>query len=135
MADPGEQRRRDECGASTVEVVITAPALLLALKLIVQFGLAAHANSVARAAAEEGAAHARRFDGSADAGAHRAHAYLDQLGPSTIRNRAVSAQRTTQTAIVTVTGIVISLVPGLGLSVVESSSGPVERHVPEAGNP
>ena len=128
----GREKRRDERGATTVEVVITAPALLLALMMIVQFGLAAHANSVARAAAEEGASHARRFDGSVGAGAERTHTYLDELGPSIIRDRAVSVERTAETATVTVTGTVISLVPGLDLSVSQSSSGPVERHVPAA---
>ena len=47
----------------------------------------------------------------------------------------VTASRTADTASVTVTGTVVSVVPGFSLSVSESASGPVEKYVPPVDNP
>ncbi len=122
---------RDERGtASLAQTVLVAPALLLALMLIVQFGLYFHARNVAESAAQEGAAAGRRFDGSQAGAQERARQFLAELGPRMLTDSDVSAQRTPQTATVTITGTVISLVPGLNLKVEESASGPVERYVP-----
>lgn len=127
------RRVRNEQGtASLAQTVLVAPALLLALMLIVQFGLFFHAKNVAESAAQEGAAAGRRFDGSEAGAAERARMFLAELGPRMLSNEAVSAQRTPETATVTITGTVISLVPGLDLKVEESASGPVERYVPPA---
>lgn len=126
-------RTRGQRGSTSVEVVLTAPALLLMLMLIVQFGLVAHARSVARSAAEDGAAKARVFNGSATTAEAATNTQLDDLGPTIIANRSVEVSRTDTTATVTVTGTVISLVPGLSFDVHETSSGPVERFVPQPG--
>ena len=126
-------RTRGQRGITTVEVVLTAPALLLMLMLIIQFGLVAHARSVARSAAEDGAAKARVFNGSATTAEAATNTELDDLGPTIIANRSVEVSRTDTTATVTVTGTVISLVPGLSFDVHETSSGPVERFVPQPG--
>lgn len=126
-------RTRGQRGITTVEVVLTAPALLLMLMLIVQFGLVAHARSVARSAAEDGAAKARVFNGSATTAKAATNTQLDDLGPTIIANRSVEVSRTDTTATVSVTGTVISLVPGLSFDVHETSSGPVERFVPQPG--
>jgi Flp pilus assembly protein TadG len=126
-------RVRDERGtASLAQTVLVAPALLLALMLIVQFGLYFHARNVAENAAQEGAAAGRRFDGSQADATQRARMFLDKLGPRMLTHRNVSAKRTPETATVTITGTVIALVPGLELKVEESASGPVERYVPPA---
>lgn len=126
-------RVRDERGtASLAQTVLVAPVLLLALMLIVQFGLYFHARNVAENAAQEGAAAGRRFDGSQADAAQRARLFLDELGPRMLTDSNVSAQRTPETATVTITGTVIALVPGLTLKVKESASGPVERYVPPA---
>ena len=124
-------RMRDERGtASLAQTVLVAPALLFALMLIVQFGLLFHAQNVAENAAQEGAAAGRRFDGSQAGAAERARMFLAELGPRMLTHRTVTAQRTPETASVTVTGTVISLMPGLDLRVEETASGPVERYVP-----
>ena len=126
-------RVRDERGtASLAQTVLVAPALLFALMLIVQFGLFFHAKNVAENAAQEGAAAGRRFDGSQAGAEERARLFLAELGPQMLSNESVSAQRTAETATVTITGTVVSLVPGLNLKVEESASGPVERYVPPA---
>ena len=67
------------------QMVLVAPALLFALMLIVQFGLLFHARNVAEQAAQEGAAAARRFDGT-EAGAAEAGpaSSWPTLGPETL---------------------------------------------------
>ncbi len=126
----------DERGAmSLAQVVITAPALLFLLMLIVQFGLMFHARNIAEQAAQEGAAVARRFDGTQTQGREKALQLLTAVGEGTLKDRDVTASRTADTATVTVTGTVVSVVPGFSLSVSESSSGPVEKYVPPVDNP
>lgn len=124
-----QQRVRNELGSSSVEVVIIFPIVLGIILAIVQVGIAAHAHSVAEAAAQEGAAAARRFDGSAGAGEARTVEYLNQLGPTILQDRSVNVQRSATKVTVTVTGKVVSVVPGLNLEVSKSASGPVERYV------
>ncbi|MEO5662855.1 MAG: TadE family protein [Nocardioides sp.] len=126
----------DERGAmSLAQVVITAPALLFLLMLIVQFGLMFYARNIAEQAAQEGAAVARRFDGTKAQGREKALQLLTAVGEGTLKNRDVTANRTADTATVTVTGTVVSVVPGFSLSVSESASGPVEKYVPPVDNP
>jgi Flp pilus assembly protein TadG len=121
------QPSRDERGAaSLIQLVLVAPVLLLVLMFIVQFALVAHARSVVEAAAEQGSAVARRADGTQA----ETVKYLDKLGPKMLTTRSVSASRTADTATVTVTGTVLSLVPGIHPKVKETASGPVERYVP-----
>lgn len=118
-----------------IQLVLVAPALLLMIMAIVQFGLLAHARNVAEQAAQEGAASARRFDGTQATGEAEALKYLTLLGPQTLQNRTAVATRGAQSASVTVTGDVLSLVPGLNLSVSETATGPIERYVPPVVQP
>jgi Flp pilus assembly protein TadG len=129
------RRIRDERGtASLAQTVIVAPVLLFALMLIVQFGLMFHARNVAEQAAQDGAAAGRRYDGTEAAAHEQATNFLAQVVGNTLTNRSVTVQRTDQAATVTVTGTVVSVVPGLHLHVEESASGPVERYAPPADN-
>lgn len=121
---------RGEEGSSTVQAVLIFPALLFALMLVIQFALWAHATSVAEAAAQDAAAVARRADGSRAGGAAAANKALATLGPKMLTSRTVSVNRSATTASVTVTGRVVSLVPGVTLRVQETAEGPVERFVP-----
>ena len=132
-----ERRRgRDERGATSLaQVVITAPALLFLLMLVVQFGLMFHARNVAEQAAQEGAAAARRFDGTQAQGRGEALRLLANVGEGTLKDRAVTATRTADTATVTVTGTVVAVVPGLSLRVSESASGPLETYATPVDNP
>ena len=121
----------DERGtASIAQTVIVAPILLFVLMLIVQFGLMFHARNVAEQAAQDGAAIARRYDGTSTEARARTTNLLAGAVGRTLTGRSVSVERSPRTATVTVTGTVISLVPGLRLHVSESASGPVERYVP-----
>lgn len=127
---------RDERGAtSVIQLVLIAPALLMMMMAIVQFGLLAHARNVAEQAAQEGAASARRFDGTEASAKADALKYLTLLGPQTLTDRDVVVNRGAQNATVTITGKVLTLVPGLDLHVKESSTGPVERYVPPVVRP
>lgn len=126
-------RARDERGATSVaQMVIATPALLLGLMMIIQAGLYFHARNVAEQAAQAGAASARAYDGSAAAADERTQRYLSSINEKVLRNRSVTAQRGAESASVTVTGTVMTLVPGLTLTVEESATGPVERYVPPA---
>lgn len=130
-----DTRLRDERGAASLaQVTITAPVLLLLLMLIVQFGLMFHARNVAEQAAQEGAAVARQFNGSASDGKTDAQAFLAEVGTGTLRKQRVKVSRTDTRATATVSGVVVSVVPGLKLRVSESASGPVEHYVPLDGD-
>ena len=98
------RRDRDERGAASLaQVVITAPALLFLLMLIVQFGLMFHARNIAEQAAQEGAAAARTFDGTEGQGHAKATQLLASIGTGTLKDRNVTVSRTADTATVTVT--------------------------------
>lgn len=121
---------RGERGSSVVETVLIAPALLFLLMLIVQFGLVAYGQSAARSAAEDGAAKARQFGGTTAAARAKAYQQIQNLGGGVIVHPAVTVTRTPAAATVTVTGTVLTLIPGMSFHVHETSAGPVERFVP-----
>jgi Flp pilus assembly protein TadG len=122
-------KTRDERGDAIVQTVIVAPALLLLIMVIIQFALVAHARNVAEAAAQDGVTAARRFDATEADGQARASAALASLGPRMLSERGVSVVKTQTDVTVTVTGTPLTLVPGFGRKIVETSSGPVERYV------
>lgn len=135
-------------GSTSLELAIVTPVLFALIGTVVQVGLWFHAQAIALAAAQEGARAARvpaASEPEADAaGRARAKAYLDQLAsdvlvPSSVQitpeRAAVSAAATGQGGIgdvvsVRVQGKVISIVPGLSLSVDEVSTVTVERFRP-----
>lgn len=116
-------------------MVLITPVLLLAILAIVQFGLYFHAKNVAEQAAQEGAAAARSFDGTAGEAEAVTKEYLAALGEKTLQGRKVTVSRDGQTATVTVSGTSLSLIPipGLKLKIEETATGPVERYVPPVG--
>lgn len=122
-------RQRDESGESMVQTVILAPALFLLIMGVIQVALIAHAQNVAEAAAQEGAAAAREFNATEADGRAKAASALAALGPRMLTGRRVVVDRTATTVTVTVTGRALTLVPGFGRTIVETSSGPVERYV------
>lgn len=124
-------RNAHEEGASALEFVLTMPLLLLGLMISVQFALVAHAQNAAQAAAEEGAARARAYNGSVSAGESRADKYLTRLAGTMFSSHSVAGNRTGTTASVTVSGAVKTMVPGFNIHVSRTSTGPVERFVKE----
>jgi hypothetical protein len=110
-----------------VELVIATPLLALLLLLVVQFGVWAHAQHIAQAAANEALQVARAYHSSAAAGDAQAGELLDQAGGSILTDRSVSVTRTATTVMVTITGRAATVVPGLRAPVRISVTGPVER--------
>ena len=115
-----------------MQAVLVFPALLFTVMLIVQFALYLHAQSIAEAAAQDGAAAARRADGSAGSGHAAVTRSLGAMGPRMLTGRSVSVARSATVARVSVDGQVLALVPGIRLTVHETAEGPVERFVPLA---
>lgn len=115
----------------SIAFIIVLPVLMLALGATAQYFVKADAQRTAQAAAEEGAAAARQFDGSAEAGQARAQDFLSSVDNDGLESVEVSASRGATEASVTVTGEAESLgwLPFLDRSVSETSTGPVERYV------
>lgn len=99
------------------------------LTVIVQFALYFHLRTVANTAARHGLDQVRVVDGSVDDGVATANEFLDQSGRS-LETRQVSAERGPATSSVTVTGDVVSVVPGLNLRVEVTVDAPTERVTP-----
>lgn len=115
----------------TLGFLIALPVLMFALGATVQYFVKADAQRTAQAAAEEGAAAARAFDGSEAAAESRAKEFLDSVDNDGLNNVDVSATRGGAEASVTVTGTVDSVgwIPFFDETVSETSTGPVERYV------
>lgn len=115
----------------SIALVIALPMLMLALGATVQYFVKADAQRTAQAAAEEGAAAARAFDGSEAAAQARAEDFLDSVDNDGLTDIKVRATRGGTEASVTVTGSVQSVgwIPFIDDTVTETSTGPVERYV------
>jgi Flp pilus assembly protein TadG len=120
-------RPRDS-GALTLSYVIIVPVFLLALMVITQAAMWYLARSAALAAARQGVDAARVQGSSPGAGATAALAFAQRsasgylLGPA-----ASSGGSTAATIVITVTGSVPSLVPGVPITVSQVAQAPVER--------
>jgi len=125
---------RAERGSASLEVVLIFPAVILLIALIIQFALWEQATHAAIAAAQDGVQVARLEGSTASAGKSRAEDFLQQTARTLISSPVVTASRNNETAMVTITGTVTSLVPGLHLQVEGSASGVVERFRP-TGSP
>ncbi len=124
---------RSESGLATVELVLVFPLMFLCIMLVVQFGLWAHAEHVATAAAQEGARAARAEDGTSAAGEDRARALIAAAGSQVLLSPTVSASRGSDAVDVEVRGHAVSVVPGLSLPIRATAAGPVERFRPDTG--
>ena len=128
-----KRRRLDgDRGAATAELVIAGPLLMLLILLVVQFAIWEHAESVARATAEEALAAARVQGGTAAAGQQTAAQDIAQVGSAVLVGPQVSVTRTATTVTVQVTGTAehVLPLPGLTWPVTVTVTGPVERFVP-----
>ena len=126
---PSPRRAAGELGTGTVEMVLVAPVLIMAVFTIVQFGVYLHAAHVAEAAAHRGLRAAQGEYATAADGHSATTAFLDSTGG--IVAPQVSASRGGSTATVTVTGAAPMVVPALDLQISSTAVGAVERFVPE----
>jgi Flp pilus assembly protein TadG len=143
----GARRRRDadrESGVSAIEFVLLTPLLFFLLFATVQFALYFFARHVAIAAAQEGDRVARAeaahpgVNWSGDA-TQASVLWVNRLGSNLLtltspQQPPVSTGQPGQdgwTVSVTVSGTVPSLIPGMTLTVTETSTGPVEQFIPD----
>ncbi|MCV2394548.1 pilus assembly protein [Actinotalea sp. M2MS4P-6] len=129
-------RLRGDTGASTVELVMYTPLLMLTIFVIVQFALSWYGNEVAGAAAREAARVARVGGGtpSAIADAEAAGAALaTNVGGNGLTDVEVEvvALPLSQEVRATVTGRSVEIVAGLAPRVSASVQGPVEVFRPD----
>lgn len=104
------------------------PALFAVMFLGMQAALYYHARTVAIAAAEEGARAAGGEHGAPADGISAAAAFVaDAGGDSALRGVSATADRTNDTATVTVRGFSLSVIPGWSPTIRQSASVPVER--------
>ncbi|WP_156093962.1 TadE/TadG family type IV pilus assembly protein [Lentzea aerocolonigenes] len=121
---------KEDRGAASADLVLFTPLLLLALLTFVQFALWSHATHIAQAAASQGLAATRAHNGTTAAGTASARQLLDQLAQGPLTGASASAERTTESASVRITGTASAVVPFLRLPVHAEAAGPVERFVP-----
>jgi Flp pilus assembly protein TadG len=126
-------RRRDESGASAVELVLYMPILMFTILFAVQFCLIYLGGQVASGAAREGARTAR-VTGSGAAGQSSSERVVRQLGAGVLNDATVHSTVADDRARVTVSGEASTLLPFLPVPrISETVEGPVERFVPDDG--
>ena len=129
---PSGHRRRShgDHGASTAELAVVTPLLLVLVLASVHVGLWFHAHQIVTAAAQE-AARAARAELATDAdGYQKAEQMLTDLGPRSVTDPAVTVTRAGSTVTVTVTGQAPAVIPGLVLDVSATAASPIEEFTP-----
>ena len=126
---PVEQGPPRDRGSSTVEFVIASAAMVLLLLMVVQVGVWYHTRAVAQTAARHGLDHVRTINGSPSEGIDVASEFLDQSGGG-LENHNVDATRTAAVSSVTVSGRVVSILPGVSFTVSVTVDAPTERIEP-----
>lgn len=129
------RRGGSDRGASAVELAIVAPGLLLLIFLSIQAGLYYYGRVVAQQAAREGVSQLRLAQDKATADTvtedlrEGVEAYARTVGRETLLDPDADSSYDVEegTVSVTVTGRVISLVPGLDLTVSQQVTGEIER--------
>ena len=120
-------RRTDE-GSVAVEAAVVLPALLLFTMVVVQAATLYYARAVAASAARQGLDAARVADGTETAGAAASMEFLHQAHAG-ITSPSVDANRGPEESTITVTGKVMSLVPGWTPVITITVSAPTERTI------
>lgn len=103
--------------------------MVLLMMMVIQVGVWYHSRAVAQTAARHGLDQVRTVDGSTAAGISAANEFLAQAGDA-LDNTDVSASRNAEVSSVSVSGSVVSLLPGVSLSVHVTVDAPTERTVP-----
>jgi len=110
------RRARGERGTATLELAIIAPALMLLVLGIVQFGLWYHAEHVTKTAAMEAARTAAAENGQVASGEQRALEVLDAGLGSAVDDPTVRVSIGSETARVQINARMRGLLPIPGLS-------------------
>lgn len=128
--------RRDDSGASAIELVLYMPILMFTILFAVQFCLIYLGEQVASGAAREGARTARVTANGA-AGRDAAARIVEQLGDGVLDEAAITSRVQDDQVTVVVRGQASKLLPFLPVPAVEETvKGPVEKFVTDdPGNP
>lgn len=113
-------------GSSTLEAVITIPALVLFTMVVIQFALLWNARHTAQSAAQLAARSAAMYESTAGIGQADAEDYLSRTAPNLLQGRSVQVDRNADTVTVTVTASVPSVIPFGAFTIDEQASAPVE---------
>jgi Flp pilus assembly protein TadG len=130
------RRRFADRGASSLELAILTPILILVILLVIQFAMVYHARHVALAAAQHGARIARDTpQGAWESQAEtEAQSYAGKIGPDVLGGvHAQAYEDQNQQRWVTVTGTAVKIVPGITIRVRQRSGGPIECYRPDIG--
>jgi Flp pilus assembly protein TadG len=127
-------KRRDR-GASTLELALLTPVLLLVILSVVQFAMVFHARHVALAAAQSAARVAReqRTGDWRSAAKSEAVDYVNKIGPQLLSEVQPETEEQTDQRWVTVGGYAVQVVPFFKFHVSERSGGPIECYRPDVG--
>ena len=121
---------RTDRGSATVEVAVALPVVMLLLMLVVQAGVYFHTRAVATTAAHKGLDALRVEEGSTSGARAATEDFLDRNAPA-LDSRTVDVDRTSETAEVTVSGDVVSLIFGVDLFPIRvTATAPIEQVTP-----
>lgn len=120
------RRRRDERGMGAPEFIIVMPVVMLIFLMLVQWSVQLYNDRIVHAAAREAAVDAAAWDGTKAAGQQTAKEYLADSG-SDLSNTAVRISVGATEVTVTVSGDVMTLVPGMTKRVSATATVPRER--------
>ena len=97
--------------------------------MVVQIGVWYHTRAVAQTAARHGLDHVRTLDGSTADGIAVANEFLAQSGGG-LDGASVDASRGAEESTVTITGRVVSILPGVSFTIRVTVDAPTERIEP-----
>ena len=122
-------REAGDRGSGTVEFVICSAGMVLLLLMVVQVGVWYHTRAVTQTAARHGLDHVRVMNGTPGDAIAATNEFLAQAGRG-LRQARVDATRSSNQSTVSVTGRVVSIVPGVNLGLSVSVAAPTERIAP-----
>ncbi|MGI5165090.1 TadE/TadG family type IV pilus assembly protein [Spirillospora sp. CA-253888] len=128
--------RRDDTGASSMELALLTPVLILVFLAVVQFAMVYHARHVALAAAQSGARVARTQPvggGWQEPAVAKATGDVRKIGPNLLSGLAVRTGEGGDQRWVEVSGEAVRVIPFMTFKVTQRSEGPIECFRPDEG--
>lgn len=120
------RRRRDERGLAAPELVVIMPLVMLIFLTLVQWSVQLYNDRIVHAAAREAAVDAAAWEGTEADGQQTATEYLEDSG-SDLSNTDVQISVGATEVTVTVSGDVMTLLPGFSTRVSATATVPRER--------
>ena len=117
---------RDERGIAAPEVVVIMPLVMLIFLMLVQWSVQLYNDRIVHAAAREAAVDAASWEGTEDAGRQTANEYLADSGGD-LSNTSVNINVGATEVTVTISGEVMTLLPGFTKRISATATVPRER--------